>query len=845
MIDLLDISPESRWPVQKQEDFRHLKVLHERMMTHPADITNNFADFNTIANVYARYSEIEDARKMLHQLCTKSEAYEKEKVDKGFDFFGRDNKLKSNKKLFPLLEHYSIDTTNPDKASPITDASELAAYLPAGVDPIFALEYGFYAFEEKGRTGYYFKSSEKSFTAQSNFIIKPLMHVYSKVDNKRIIEICNGFATCIIDMPSRSMISLESFSASCYEEGNFLFYGNKTHLMRILQTINDKFTVCTELKTLGWQPEGFFAWSNVIHAENRVLEFDDLGIATYANKHYYSPSVSSIYANLQGEDDEYENDRYLYYNPAPFSFEEWCRMMARVYPEHAVFGIAFVWIGLFKDIVFKIDNNCPMLSCYGEKGSGKSKFCESISGVFLNDLQPFNLNHGTDFAFFNRLARFKNCVTWFDEFDDQAIKEDRFQSIKGAYDGAGRERGKGTNKNRTEVSRINSALLLSGQYLSTRDDNAALSRCIVLPFTTNENRTPGQIADYDKLKSAEKKGLSGMLTELLPLRRKMETTYHKLFPEIFKQLRDIITERKGQYKERVLRNYSAVACLYKIMGDHFVLPFTYAEAEKECLYHIQRLSRIMSESDSLAEFWNTMEYLADVKDLVEGQHYTVETMLTLEVLDNDKKKKIVNFKEPTRLLFFRINTIHKLYQESFRRQNGKSGIDFQSLILYMTSQAYFVGAKKSWKFKDEGGGEKVTSCHVINLDLLPIQMGSTVPEADNVPPDVLVGSLEDNPTRIERLGKTVEKFKFTTTPSYEIGQNEGKKAQTYTCYYGDLRNSSLLTSNRELKLTGRVQIKKFNNMDGEKVTKHIMDVDLIELANPHDVIKDTVDTEPF
>jgi hypothetical protein len=844
-IELLDITPESQWPVQKQEDWKHLKVLHARIMEHPDDVTNKFADFNSLAMVYARYADSAESRFMLHAACSKSPAYDEEKVNSGFDFFAKDNKLKGNKKLCTVLKHYSIDTTNPDKGSPITTESELAAYLPADVDPRFVLENGFYPYDKDGKTGYYFKTGDKTFSKKSNFIIKPLMHVYSKQDNKRIIEITNGFQESVIDMPSRNLINIEGFSGTVYEEGNFLFWGNKMELLKIVEAINHNFTVCVELKTLGWQPDGFFSWSNAIFADGRIEPFNDLGIATHKSRHYYSPSVSSIYANLSSDDDEYENDRYLYYNPAPFSFEEWCRLMARVYPEHALFGIAFVWIGLFKDLVFKIDNNCPMLSCYGEKGSGKSKFCESISGVFLNDLQPFNLNHGTDFAFFNRLARFRNCVTWFDEFDDQAIKEDRFQSIKGAYDGAGRERGKGTNKNRTEVSRINSALLLSGQYLSTRDDNAALSRCIVIPFTPNENRTPGQIADYDKLKSAEKKGLSGMLTELLPLRKNLETQYPRVFPEVFKTLRDAITERKWQFKERILRNYAAVACLYKLIGEHFKLPFTYADVQETCMYHVNRLSTQMSQSDSLANFWDTMEYLADVKDLAEGQHYKVETMLQLEVLDGDKNKKVIKWKEPTKLLFFRINTIHKMYLDSYRRGTGKTGIDFQSLMLYLGSQPYFVGYKKSHKFKDEHGHEKVTSCHVINLELLPLQLGNTMPEDDNKSADVLIGTLDHAPKIVTYFNKPAYKFNFTTSPTYENGQVDPKSAKTYTCYYPDLRNTSILTPQHELKLTGIINIKKSTNSSGETITYFNMEVGLVELATPVEAVNSVVDIEPF
>ncbi len=829
-LDVLNISPESSWPKQKQEDFLHLKVLHARMIQRVEDFTNCFADFNILANVYARF-DCPEANEMLHAICKRSPAYDEEKVNKGWNFFSKDNKLKSNRKLITLLQAYDVDTANPDKGSTITEASELVAYLKPGMDANFVLEHGFAPYLNNGQSGYWFRQSEKSLVAVSNFIMEPMMHVYSKSDNKRIIAIDNGRKRVILDMPSRSLISLEQFKAVCYEEGNYMFWGNATQLMKILNTINNHFPVCYELKTLGWQPEGFFSWSNaVFEPHNEKPEyFNDLGIATVEDCHYFSPSASDIYKHQRQEDDEYENDRYLKFMEPKTTFEDWTRLMCEVYPDHGMIGIGYVLMGLFRDIVYKIDNNCPHLSCYGEKGSGKSKFAESVSAIFLNDLQPFNLNHGTDFAFFNRLSRFRNCVTWFDEFDDQAIKEDRFQSIKGAYDGAGRERGKGTNKNRTEIARINSALLLTGQYLSTRDDNAALTRCIILAFSPDDNRSPARIRSYDQLKAIEKRGISGLLVPIITYRKAFEREYPKMFSETFRELRQAITDSGGVYKERVLRNYTAVLNSFRFFMNHFRFPFTYQDVFERCRQDVIRLSTLISESDSLADFWNTVLFLLETGEIYEKFHFRIEHVGKISLKNGDKHIDR-SFPEPKKLLFIRLTTIHKLYLEAHRKQTGKTGINLQSLELYIGSSKGYLGKSSSQRFTDRDGMTSVTSCYVFDYGVLNVPLERLQPEGEK---DLTTfsGTLEGDVHYEKVAGVPKLKYLILTSNLQTIEGRVVSDLQKTLCYDSNLQNDTSILQRQPVRVTGVLSVSKFIGRDGQEHMKRTMDVHSVELED--------------
>jgi hypothetical protein len=621
------------------------------------------------------------------------------------------------------------------------------------------------------------------------------------------------------------MISLEQFKATMFElPGNNLFFGTQLHLMKVLNVVGRDFEICYELKTLGWQQEGFFAYSNGIVTSDGFVPMDDRGIAEFNGTKYYSPSASSIYRNARKDDDEYANDRYLSYSHAPITFEDWCRRIVRVYSESnsGMIGIAFVLVGLFRDIVYSIDKNCPHLSAYGEKGSGKSKYAESLSNVFLNQLLPCNLFHSTDFAFANRISRYRNCLTWFDEFNDATIREERFEAVKAAYEGVARERGKGGQKNKTEILQVNSAMILTGQYLSTKDDNAALTRCIIVPFrkrTEESARTQEEIKDYDELKKLEQRGLSGMLTELLPYRKELEREYVRRFPEQFAMLRTAINKMNGAYNERVMRNYCALVTCIDFFSEKFNLPFSREEFNQMAIREIIKVSTLIAESDSLADFWNTIVYLMETGEIYEGFHFKIETVLEVNVRGGKK-----HFPQPKKVLFLRLTTIHKLYMEAHRRQSGKNGVNQSTILLYLSTGRGYIGHSDSGWFISKDGQKTNTSSEVFDYDLLNVPLERIANTEEEKVITEVTGKLVADAKLKDVAGVAMLYYRIAIDQSYELLGKKVEKIVMIQCYDSDTGRDMMLMAGNEYVITGRLTVKKWRDKDGIEQETRVMEV---------------------
>lgn len=614
---------------------------------------------------------------------------------------------------------------------------------PKGADKDEFFEWGFFTLKDKKKTGYYFQNGNTGFQAVCNFVLEPIFHKYDQDDNTRVIKIDNGIqAPEVVEMPSSAMVSVDQFKKFLFDKGTFLFFGNQQQLHKIQLRYLQQFPKAFELKTLGWQNEGFFAWYN--NTFNGVLTpYSNVGLVKHGDKHFFSPAGSDIYTGFRQEDDMYENDRYLNYVQPTITFLTWCQKFSLAYEDHAMAGIGFVFVSLFKDLVFKVDNNCPHLYCYGASQSGKSKFAESITNLFFKELPAFNLNSGTDFAFANRLARFKNCPVFLNEFDDSVVKDEWFQSIKGAYDGEGRERGKGGSKKKTEIMRVNSALILVGQFLSTKDDNSVLSRSVMRTFHKKENRTKEQIAAYDFLKLAEKDGLSGCLVELLQHRKQLEGDYYPQFNEVMKAMAKTIRAKGERFNERVLRNYTALVTLYEFFSARLALPYTRAKYRNWAVEEVVMMSGMISSNDVLTDFWTTVETLFGEGLMRDGEHFKIALKQLVRKSDGGEDYDH-DLGKPTELLYIRLKNVQQLYAK-FKRSMGMPAIDLTSLTSYLKNRGYYLGYVNSEHFvrtrkTPEGNLEHTgfkTSAHLFDLDGLGVSLARNRHLEETAKPDTL------------------------------------------------------------------------------------------------------------
>lgn len=577
---------------------------------------------------------------------------------------------------------------------------------------------------------YHFRGKEGFFKG-TNFRITPLFHVYGQKNNKRVCEVVNEHNTKkIIEFDSEDFIQKARFETKLINESFFVFNESATSVhFRLLanRTLSEFFTAY-ELTTLCWQNrENFFAYADCVWHNGVVKKVNQYGLVELdftedpeeeseyfeKAKYFYSPAFSELYKHSRDDDDPYENDRYMVYKKSPVSLEMWMAQLKLVYgTEKAMLGISFLIATFFRDIYLKRWQYFPHLFLTGEKGSGKSKFGESLVALFTYKQEPFDLNSGTPVAFYRRLARLNNAPTMLEEYTD-AVDDKIFQSLKGAFDGRGREMGKASGDNRTSTTKVNSSLIILSQYLSSRDDNSLTSRSLLGHFIKPQDPfTVEEVNQYDTLKGWEEKGLSSLLIDILEHREYVAQNITTTYREVTSQLKK---ELKGkEYQERMMQNYVAMLVPLKLLQNRLAFPFTYDEVYDSFKNQILETSDLIVESEGLAEFWRVLEFLLDRSYIKEAEHFKIDPKPTVkfQTRKGEPDKIWVN-NDNKRLLFLRLNAVHQLYHKEVSMREGVDVISEATIRNYFKSKKYFLGVVGSERF-----GRISTSAMVFDYDMM-------------------------------------------------------------------------------------------------------------------------------
>jgi DNA primase len=589
--------------------------------------------------------------------------------------------------------------------------------------------------KEKDRIGIYFKGDSKPVMRLTNYVVKPLYLIADPLNSRRLVEVFNGVRTSVVELPNKAFTSQENFETEIISKGNFYSEPgfSKPHYKRLVNWLTDNMVHVHELKTLGWQPEGFFAFANkiavpgaAVNASVTLLSYDDYGIANVNNTGYLSPGVSKINADTRTEDNIYENDLYLKYADSPINFKQWAELFCDVYDEHAPFGIAFIFIAAFKDIITRV-TKCPLPYFYGPKGSGKSAMAESMMWFFFSGrngegklIQGYNLNpgQGTPFSFFSRLQRFRNVFMLYNEYDPNTVEFWKKGAFKSSYDGEGREVGSGDTgkKRKTEIQKVQCVPGIAGQYLDTTDDGSVMSRSIPFKFSLekNKNRTDEQKAKWKQLNDYEMKGISSLAAQLYTYRNEVAKGLKEEFWKIESNLNIELRKKQIIAEARLLNNYSLCLSVIKIMQQHLPLPFTYQQFYQMAFARISEHAKLLKDNNVLSGFWNVIEVLFDDGHLKNLYHFRIETESLIKIkVGSETISKDVGGKE---VLYIRMNALWDKYSKRYREQHNKTAPDIETLVVYLKDQPYFLGLAPVINFKD-----KKTSAYALDYDMLKLQ----------------------------------------------------------------------------------------------------------------------------
>jgi len=304
-------------------------------------------------------------------------------------------------------------------------------------------------------------------------------------------------------------------------------------------------------------------------------------------------------------------------------------------------------------------------------------------------MQIYNLNSGTDAAFFVSLEKYRNVPMIFDEYNDVQISKIKFQGLKAGYDGVGKQKKKDVNSKELDMSEVNCSIVYLGQEIPEQDDYALFNRSLSF-FIPLKDYSPDDTVVYDDLKQREEKGLTNILIEILNYRHIIEKHYYKTQIILKDKLKKELQEIGSRFVERILNSISEYLAVFKIFLEHSDLKFsfdyeTFYEAGKaKCL----KLSEMVQSANRLATFFSTITHLFNTGKLIRGREFKIEDRSHIVVRKGQDEKEELMLEPGTKVIFIRINLIFPHYRDLLKNESLKISL----LSTYLKDSPAYIGS---------------------------------------------------------------------------------------------------------------------------------------------------------
>lgn len=627
----------------------------------------------------------------------------------------------------------------------VEDMDEAPVSLPAGVDRHRIMEHGLDMVndERNNRFGIFIRNGKQCYPV-SNFTIRPLFHIFSLVSdrNKRICVIRNGTDRHTIEVTMKQLLSLMDFNTLMGEKGNFQFDGNPVDLAKLRGYLMPQFPRAVEIFWHGWQPEGFFAFSDGVFMPGKgFTRPDENGMATLGRDHWFLPSCSRIYEGRRDDDqDDYQEVRPLSFRKGNADYATFAKQFMDVFgTDKGAWGLGWAMAAAFRDIIFRdINSFFPLLYCYGDTQSGKSTFCMVLNGLWFHNRPAFQLSNGSAAGLGTYMANITNSIAWCDEMDF-GLQKDVFQQIKNSADGSGRvKRSQSSSRKSNDRDKVNSAALVSGQYLVTEDAGALINRSILLEFLLRAY-TKEQMARMAELTAMVEGGLSNVLCQILDCRELMEKRFGERYRQLNEEMRERMNKSGKTFTNRTMQILMSVVAAVDVMREKVQHPVAHADLMDMAEEKISTMGDTVSTTNALSTFWCIMEQQfqriegrddngATTRAVNEGTDYVFRehasgTKLLLQLGKNKNENYV--FTEPKKIMYLRVSTVHGKYLREHKQQFGYIGIGATDLRSYMKSAEGYIGTVVSAPF-----GELRTTAIAFDWELLTREVTFGIPRAD-------------------------------------------------------------------------------------------------------------------
>ena len=486
----------------------------------------------------------------------------------------------------------------------------------------------------------------------------------------------------ILELKQEDLIALAKFKQRIEGLGNFIWKGTEKELTKLKSYLYEKTETATEIKQMGWQRAGFYAFGNGVFDNDHFTPTDEFGIVRLGDKgNFYLPSNSQIYKS-DPKLFTFEK-QFVHLGLSKVTITEFTTQLFKVYGDNGRVGFCFYLATLFRDIVTTTSANhwFPILNLFGPKGSGKSELGHTLLSLFTISYTAPNIQNSTPSALNDTVAASSNALAHIDEYkNDLDVKIIEF--LKGLWDGTGRTRMNMDLDKKKETTAVDSGIILSGQEMPTADI-ALFTRLIFLQFPRSEF-TDQEKQNYKALMDMRSLGLTQITLEILKQRKHFERTWGVAFKETQSDVGNALGSEKGE--DRIMNNWCVPLAALKILSD-IVPTLSYKEMLNITINGIRKQNGECKSNGELGNFWNVVQFLASDGDLIEGGDYIIR-------YSDHLKTDILNAEWTSQrpILYMQKSRIFNLYRKEGRQANEKV-LPTDALKYYLQNSKAYLGEK--------------------------------------------------------------------------------------------------------------------------------------------------------
>lgn len=541
-------------------------------------------------------------------------------------------------------------------------------------------QYGFWI--DRGK---YFSTTEKGGVLEwSNFTLTPLFHIKDPLMAKRLYLLTNELGVKeIVEMEQEDLISLQKFRQKLESLGNFIWKASEKELIKLKSFLYEKTETAAQIKQLGWNKKGFFAFGNGIFDGRQFHEVNEYGIVHLGEKgNFYLPALSRIYKE---NTDYFRFERqFVHFNFSMISLRDFTRQLFLVFGDNGKIGFCFYLATLFRDIITLTTRSFPILDLFGPKGSGKSELGHTLMSFFVIDNIPPNIQNSTIPALNETVAAAANALVHIDEYKN-GIDTAKIEFIKGLWDGTGRTRMNMATDKKKETTAVDAGVIISGQEMPTADI-ALFSRLIFLLFPKS-NFTASEKANYQQLLQIRSKGLSHLTLQLLAHRDK----FGQCFYDQYRQTLDDVNSRLTSHTiiDRIVQNWVIPLTSFRCLEGKLDTTLSYKELLEITVEGIVHQNMECKTNDELGSFWRMVQFLNSEGEINEDADFKIKAVSRF-------RSTLVSetvWTEPRKILYLQKTRIFMLYKLNAHR-NGETSLPEESLRYYLENSKEYLGEQR-------------------------------------------------------------------------------------------------------------------------------------------------------